>query len=146
MSHVSNIIIQGVFDHFPQLKVVLIGGGITWIPGFLWRLDYWYKANRSEAPSLTALPSEYFARHVRVATYQLERSPGVSKLSSALAGTPWMRESLMYASGYGSPDWEDPADTAARLPVGWAADVLRSNAKGCFRWPSDSPTARTRAM
>jgi uncharacterized protein len=141
MSHVSNMIIQGVFDRFPELTVVLVGGGITWVPGFLWRLDYWYKANRNEAPSLTELPSEYFQRHFRVATHQLERSPGVEKLTRALSGTPWMRECLVYASGYGSPDWERPAETAARLPACWAGDVLRANAAGCFRWPSDSPTA-----
>ena len=70
MTHATSLIAHGVFDIFPQLEVLLVGGGVGWIPSFLWRMDYWFKQNAHETPWLKRPPSEYFVRHFRVATHE----------------------------------------------------------------------------
>jgi predicted TIM-barrel fold metal-dependent hydrolase len=141
MSHVASMILQGVFEMYPPLRVLILGGGTSWIPGFLWRHDYYYRIESDAAPWLKALPSDYFRRHVRVGTYPLEapRQPG--RLEAALSTVPWMDSILMYASGYPNYDWEEPGAIADRLPVAWHPKVFRDNAGEFFRWPRPAEAA-----
>ena len=37
-SQVASLVCEGVFAKFPGLKVVLLELGVTWLPGFLWRV------------------------------------------------------------------------------------------------------------
>ncbi len=135
MVHVANMIIQGVFDQFPTLKLLLVGGGASWVPAYLWRLNYWFKVERREAPWLKALPSEYFARHVRLTTYTLESPLRAEMLTAALQTLPWIDKSLLYASGYPNDDSEDATAIRQRLPVSWGSRVFSQNARDFFRWP-----------
>jgi predicted TIM-barrel fold metal-dependent hydrolase len=135
MSHVASLILQAVFEVYPGLRIVLLGGGATWVPAFLWRLNYIFQLNRHDAPWLRKPPSEYFREHVRVSTYSLETAPGPERLGRALGALPWFDSVLMYASGYPNSDWEQPAAVAERLPAAWHKRVFRENALDTFRWP-----------
>ena len=134
MSHVAAMIIQGV-RRFPDLKVLLVGGGITWVPGYLWRLDYAYKYTHQGAPWLTRMPSDYFRESVYVSTYQLERSPAPEALEAALRTASWLSSRIVYASGYPNYDSMAPEVVEARLPVDWQRNIFRDNAMEFFRWP-----------
>jgi predicted TIM-barrel fold metal-dependent hydrolase len=135
MSHVAGMIVQGVFELFPDLKVLLVGGGVTWVPGYLWRLDYAYKFAHQSAPWLKRMPSEYFKDSISVSTYQLERSLSDKALESVLETAPWLRANLIYASGYPNRDALDPGAVRSRLPASWADAALAGNALEFFRWP-----------
>jgi predicted TIM-barrel fold metal-dependent hydrolase len=135
MSHVSSMIVQGVFDLFPTLRVVLVGGGVMWIPAYLWRFDYCYKLLQKEAPWLRALPSEYFLEHVRVAVAQLESPVGRISLGQALEMVGGMESVLMYASCYPNSESQPPFEVAGSLPDRWQSQVLHQNALDTFRWP-----------
>jgi predicted TIM-barrel fold metal-dependent hydrolase len=133
MTHLASMIIQGVFEHFPRLRVLLVGGGATWLPGWLWRLDYFYKTSQREAPWLTRLPSEYAHSNVWLSTDGLEDPPKPGQLRAALEIMPDVQNRLVYASCYPNEDYEEPGQVAARLPVEWAPAVFRSNALQVFR-------------
>ena len=137
MSHVASLIMAGVFERFPTLKLLLVGGGAAWIPGWLWRLDYWYKLSHKETPWLRQLPSEYFLQSVRVATYQLESPSPPDKLARALEAVPGFEQLLLYASCYPNTDAEEPATIAARLPEEWRSAAFTDNALAFFRWPGN---------
>ena len=140
MSHVATMIIQGVFERFPQLRVMLVGGGASWLPGYLWRLNYWHKAAHQSAPWLTRLPSDYFRDHFWVTTYQLERSPSPERLAAVLGTLPWIGSRLVYASGYPNRDAAEPDEVAARLQDDWRPGVFAANSAACLRWPVEVPT------
>lgn len=135
MSHVAAMILQGLFEKYADLRVLLVGGGLTWVPGEIWRLDYAYRFNHQSTPWLRRLPSAYFKESIRVSTYEMERSLSNDALAAVLSAAPWMRSSLVYTSGFPNRDCLAPDDVASRLPVDWVDDVVRNNALDLFRWP-----------
>ena len=133
MSHVASMIVGGLFERLPSLRVLLIGGGFGWVPSWLWRLNAWLKQyRRTQAPWLTRLPSDYFAEHVRVTTDALDASAG-EELS--LSGFQDLDHSVIYASCYPSAEAEEPDAVAARLDKSWIEPVLRTTALDFYRWP-----------
>ena len=42
-TQVTSLVCEGVFEHFPTLKVILIEGGFAWLPPLMWRLDRAWK-------------------------------------------------------------------------------------------------------
>ncbi len=107
MTNVVSLIGQGVFEQLPRLRVLTVGGGITWAPGLLWRLDNEFRALRREAPWLQRLPSEYFADHVRISTYPLEKTPSREVIESYVSLIPGGREVICYGSGKPAADADD---------------------------------------
>jgi uncharacterized protein len=71
-TQVVSLIAEGVFERFPDLKVVLAESGFTWLPSLMWRLDKEWKGIRREIPWVKEPPSAYIRRHVRVTTQPLE--------------------------------------------------------------------------
>ncbi|HEU4673318.1 MAG TPA: amidohydrolase family protein [Candidatus Limnocylindrales bacterium] len=57
--HITNMVINGIPERFPNLKLLWIESGLAWIPFLMQRLDNEYMMRSSEAPLLRKLPSEY---------------------------------------------------------------------------------------
>lgn len=71
---VTKMIAGGVFDRFPDLKVMVSEGGATWGPFIADRLDEAYRQHGSMVhPQLRRLPSEYLYENV-YASFQHDRS------------------------------------------------------------------------
>ena len=118
MAHLVSLVTEGVFVQFPELRVVLLDGGATWLPPLLWRLDKNYKSMRAECPWLTELPSAYLLRHVRFTTHRLERPEGLEGREGPDALWTYLRmmegeRALLYASGYPAWDMAGPAECQA---------------------------------
>lgn len=63
------MIVGGVLERFPGLRVGFLEGNCGWLPWWLDRLDdQWRKYGGGEAVRLSTLPSEYFARQCFIAT------------------------------------------------------------------------------
>jgi predicted TIM-barrel fold metal-dependent hydrolase len=60
---VLNILVSGILDRFPTLKIVSVESGIGWIPFFLQQLDYGMKFNPGKRFHLELTPKEYFRRN-----------------------------------------------------------------------------------
>jgi 2,3-dihydroxybenzoate decarboxylase/5-carboxyvanillate decarboxylase len=68
-THAVRMMVSGVFDRFPKLKICIGHMGEA-VHFWLWRLDYMNKnaQNRGSAPKLQLTPSEYFKRNFVITT------------------------------------------------------------------------------
>jgi predicted TIM-barrel fold metal-dependent hydrolase len=57
--HLANLVLAGIPERFPKLRVVFFEGGAACLPWIMGRLDTAYLMRRSEAPLLKRRPSEY---------------------------------------------------------------------------------------
>ncbi len=64
---IGMLILGGVFERHPKLKVVCVEADAGWVPHFMYRMDHAYKRHRYWLPAgqeLSKLPSEYFRENV----------------------------------------------------------------------------------
>lgn len=98
-----SLIGEGVLSKFPDLKVVLLESGVTWLPPFLWRADKTWRALRSEVPWLTCPPSRLVRESVRFTIQPFDAPMERAALERMLAQLG-SAELLLYASDY--PHWQ----------------------------------------
>ncbi len=61
---VTSLVLEGVFDRFPNLRVVMVEGGFGWLPPLAWRLDKIFDRMRDELPHVKRRPSEIIRQHI----------------------------------------------------------------------------------
>ena len=130
-ANVISLICHGVFERFPELKVVLTEGGLGWIPDVLWRLDKNVKGLRDEVPWLTRLPSEYVVDHVRFTTQPLPE-PRRREHLHVLCDIVHAERTLMFSSDYPHWDFDEPRHALAGLPAAVRDRVRAANAVETF--------------
>jgi predicted TIM-barrel fold metal-dependent hydrolase len=131
---VTSLVIEGVFERYPKLKVVLVEGGFAWLAPLTWRLDRLYERMRGEVSHLRRKPSEYIREHVWVTTQPIEEPAEPSHLIDTMELIGWDR--LLFSSDYPHWDFDDPFRA---LPAGLAPDrrrqILTANARTVYRLP-----------
>ena len=134
-SQLMNMIVEGVFDRFPDLRVACLESGFGWVPPFLWRFDKEWKGLRREVAWMKRLPSEYVREHIRFSLQPFDIPVTAPKLLHILdqIGSDDM---LMFSTDY--PHWHiDSPDQA--LPVGLPTDlvakIMGGNAQSFYRLP-----------
>jgi predicted TIM-barrel fold metal-dependent hydrolase len=133
-----SMVTEGVFERFPELKVVLYESGVFWLPHLMWRFDKNWKSQRSETPWVKQPPSRYILDHVYLTSYPLEAAPEPSYLHQVLEMIEAER-TLLFSSNY--PNWElgDPFEMLRDVPAGLQRRVMSGNALAVYgaRLPSD---------
>ncbi len=138
MTHVQSLIVQGVFEKFPSLRVYVAGAGAAWIPGLFFRLDVNWRGLRREVPWVRRPPSEYLRESFRVSTWPFDRAPGedgAERIVRGLRAFGGMDDLLCFASGYPAWSTEIADEVAGRIPPEWHSKVFDTNAREWFRWP-----------
>ena len=75
MQTVATLILDGVLERFPRLKIGVIEQGASWVPGWMRTLDSAFDAfrkNEERLQKLSIRPSEFVRRSVRVTPYPAE--------------------------------------------------------------------------
>lgn len=141
----GSMIMQGVFDKFPKLKVIVQEGGLWWTIEFRHRMDEFYlnhprdiqllpRKLQAGEQYLKKLPSAYLGEHFYFSTQPMAR-PKNAQHFQALLEMCDARHRFMYSS-----DWPHPTfDPVNWLFEGRAIDeelrvrVLHDNATEVFR-------------
>ncbi|NHN32701.1 amidohydrolase family protein [Paenibacillus agricola] len=72
MAHMVSLIVSGVFERYPSLKVVMQESGVMWVAPYLWKLDQDWKGLRFQTLWVKKPPSEYFRSNMYVSSQPLE--------------------------------------------------------------------------
>jgi predicted TIM-barrel fold metal-dependent hydrolase len=116
----NSLLAEGVFQKFPDLRVVLIESGVTWLPASMWRINKTWRGVRAEVPWLDRLPSDILRERVRLTAQPFDAPPDAAALATLLEqlGSDDM---LLFATDY--PHWHYDGDAA--LPSGLPAALIR---------------------
>ena len=120
-THMASLVCEGVFEELPELKVVALETGWSWVSPFLWRLDRTWRQLEDEVPEVRRPPSESIREHFWFATQPMEEPFRREQFAEIIEvfGQP---DRLMFSSDY--PHWDfDAPDEALPATVD---DELRS--------------------
>ena len=124
---VTSLVIEGVFEHLPNLRVALVEGGFAWMPSLSWRLDKHYLRLRDEVPHLKMLPSEYIRQNIWVTTQPIEEPERPDDLLATCEWIGWDR--IMFSTDYPHWDQDDPRYAfKVRVPEKEKQMLFRDNA------------------
>ncbi len=130
-SVVTSLILEGVFEYFPRLKVIIIEGGIAWAAALAWRCDAQWRKLKQELPHLKLLPSEYLRRNVWLTTQPIEEPEPRIQLAETFDWIGWDR--VLFATDYPHWDFDDPAHALPmRMTETQRRQVFLENAQSVF--------------
>ncbi len=130
--HMTNWILNGIPERFPNLKSVWIESGLAWVPFVMQRLDDQYLMRMSEAPLLKQMPSDYMRQNCWYTCQPMEKSSEVGlKATFEMINA---KTQLLYASDWPHFDFDAPRVIAE---IDWLDEeakrnILGMNSARCF--------------
>lgn len=132
-AQIASLVCEGVFEHFPTLRIVIIEGGFAWLPSLAWRLDQSWSRLRDEVPYLKRAPSEYISEHFWLTTQPMEE-PRQHRHFMQLLEQLNDGEKLMFATDYPHWDFDSPGlALPANLPHTIRRNIMAENARAFYR-------------
>jgi len=128
MAHASSLVLEGTFEKFPGLHVLLTEGGVGWLPHLLWRMDKDFKALRSTTPWLKQEPSAYVFEHIKMTTQPMEE-PANPRHFMAMLEMVHADQTLCFSSDFPHWDFDDPVRAlGSQMPEPLKERLLWGNA------------------
>lgn len=106
-ANISDLVIQGTFERFPELKVVMVEWGFSWLPALRGRLDTLWLRDPGAAPLIKKLPSQYIRDHITFTTQPLDEVETPAEWE-ALFSPDGFDKMLLFSSDYPHYDTDDP--------------------------------------
>lgn len=119
-SQLLSLVSEGVFQKFPDLKIVFAGSGVTWLPSALWRFNKSWRGVRAETPWLNELPADIVRRHIRF-TIQPFDAPEFEQGLELFIEQMGSADMLLFATGF--PEWHFEGEAA--LPVSLSDETAK---------------------
>ncbi len=116
----ASLVSEGVFAKFPELKIVLIESGVTWLPAMIWRFGKDWRGVRPEIPWVKESPASIIRDHVRLTIQPFDAPPSASDLQRILDHLG-SEDILLFSTDY--PHWQFDGDNA--LPEGLPDSTLK---------------------
>lgn len=132
MSEAVSLIFNGVFDMYPELKVILIEGGFSYVPHLMWHADQQYKELRHEVPWVKRKPSDIIRAQMRFATQPIEEFTAAQL--ETIIGQMESDELVCFSTDYPHWDFDSPLEALpADLNPDLARKIFYDNAKAIYQ-------------
>jgi 5-carboxyvanillate decarboxylase len=111
--HALHLIVSGVFDHIPNLKIVLGHMGEA-LPYWLYRVDWMHDraSIHFDRPKLKKRPSDYFKKNFMITTSGMNWNPVLKFCIEALSA-----ENIMWAIDYPYQESREATEFMNRAPI-----------------------------
>ena len=109
-----------MFTKFPDLKVVLLESGFTWLPGHVWRLTKFWRGLRMEIPWVDRAPMEIVKSNVRLTITPCDGPPDGAAMEKLMEHMD-SDELLLFSTDY--PHWQ--FDNEDVIPAGLSRELVR---------------------
>jgi predicted TIM-barrel fold metal-dependent hydrolase len=132
MSMLTSLVVNGVFDKYPELQFVIVESGFSWLPHLLWRFDQNYRSLHLEIPWVKQLPSIYIRERVKFSTQPTED----------FSAANWLRlfemlesdRMVVFSTDYPHWDFDAPEESIPReLPPATRQRIFYENARDLYR-------------
>ncbi|MDB5445714.1 MAG: putative aminocarboxymuconate-semialdehyde decarboxylase [Phenylobacterium sp.] len=134
----ADMIVGGIFDRFPKLKVCSAENDVGWLPHFVHRLEHFVTKIGARERTVQRLPSEVVRENIWAST-QFEGSTILEYVSKAVGA-----DRIMWGSDYPHPDSTFPnsrrwiQDSSAGLPPADVAKIFGGNVAGLYKVDVDA--------
>ncbi len=127
----TSLVLEGVFERNPKLRMIMVEAGFAWAPSLAWRLDAHWRKLRAEVPHLKRPPSEYIRGQVWFTTQPMEEPEPRERLLDTIEWMGWDR--LLFATDYPHWDFDDPATSLPlRLTDAQRRQLFAGNAHAVY--------------
>ena len=130
-ANITDMIVAGTFERFPELRIVMVEWGFTWLAWLMSRLDYLWSTNPQATPYVTKLPSEYIVKHFTFTTQPLDEATTTAELA-AMFRIPGLDQMLLFSSDYPHYDTDNPQAIMNKIPRPMREQVAWRNALRTF--------------
>ena len=125
-----SLIAEGVFTKFPDLRVVLLESGWTWLAPFLWRANKTWRGLRSEVPWVDRAPADTVRDRVRLSIQPTDAPPEPAQPARAIEQMG-ADDLLLFSTDY--PHWQfDAVPLPPGLPERLLPGIACDNALGFY--------------
>ncbi|RYG73080.1 amidohydrolase [Lentibacillus lipolyticus] len=130
MVQISSMIFNGVFEKYPNLKLMMLEAGFIYAPALMRKMDTQYKYLRHEVPWITEMPSETMKKHVKFSTQPVdELSKEEFEQFVELMGSD---EMVCFSTDYPHWDYDSPHNALPKLDKDLEDKVFAENARSFY--------------
>ena len=134
-THLVSMVFNGVFERYPDLRVVYVEGGIAWLPALMNRMDRNWEGLRSEVPWVKKPPSEYVAEQAFFTTQPIEEPlEGPAPLVEAFAGAEHLlANNILFSTDYPHWDADEPRWVLRQFPSEYHDAIRGGSARALYK-------------
>jgi predicted TIM-barrel fold metal-dependent hydrolase len=130
-ANLTSLIMNGIFERFPKLRVLFVEYGFVWPLPALLRMDRLWRGLRHEVPWVKKSPIDYVAEHVWFTTQPIEEPADPRDLAQIvkMIGV----QNLCFSTDY--PHWDNdmPMQSLRMLAADDRDAIMRRNARNVLR-------------
>jgi uncharacterized protein len=138
-AHLASLVCNGTLARIPDLRFVMVEGGISWSLALQQHLDNNWRLLRSEVPDVTELPSTYLRRQVLFTTQPVEESYVARDVILQAWQELGAESRVMFSSDYPHWDYDDPKTALPQMPKELRARVQGETARELYGLPATRP-------
>lgn len=134
MAHMASFVFEGVFELFPELKVLFLEAGVFWIAPFFWRLDQDWKGLRQHTPWVEKKPSEYLQTNMYFGSQPIEEVPNKPLFDLMMEAT-FAKDRMLFCSDYPHWDFDSPKLAFPKMSKELTNNIFYNNAAKLYGLP-----------